>query len=387
MSAKPPTTLPQFDVFMDTIVAKLPQAQHIREEDAKVWYEATKQIEPERFLWHCERLKGIGGSDIGELVAAKEGEYNAFKTPYDIINEKLMIKTIDGGTKHTRFGTLMEPVSQALFHEKFNCTSNQQLINQVNAHASERHPWMRSNVDDIVSIGGQNTDPNVNGVIVVDYKNKAKIPGEPSTQEKSQVTQYNYALEESGFQGPVGRALAYTDFAAKDIEVRPVDLNPRLLKSLLNSGDEAWEHVLNNTKPGFSVAVKTDLVFSDESKEKIESLESRIVKAKVIAEAAKTQVGELEGELKKEIKSQTGEALVKGQTMPLKLLGTTIRQKLIVPELEQLIESQQLNGDDFKKTGKKIDEEKVASFITVAGGDPADYVEKVYDIKKNQRVL
>jgi len=33
--------------FMDTIVAKLPQAQHIREEDAKVWYEATKQIEPE----------------------------------------------------------------------------------------------------------------------------------------------------------------------------------------------------------------------------------------------------------------------------------------------------------------------------------------------------
>jgi len=65
--------------------------------------------------------------------------------------------------------------------------------------------------------------------------------------------------------------------------------------------------------------------------------------------------------------------------MPLKLLGTTIRQKLIVPELEQLIESQQLNGDDFKKTGKKIDEEKVASFITVAGGDPADYVEKVYE--------
>jgi len=123
--------------------------------------------------------------------------------------------------KHTRFGTLMEPVSQALFHEKFNCTSNQQLINQVNAHASERHPWMRSNVDDIVSIGGQNTDPNVNGVIVVDYKTKPKFQVNPQPRKSHRLLSIIMLLRNQGFRGQL------------EGHLRILTLLPRILKYVL----------------------------------------------------------------------------------------------------------------------------------------------------------
>ena len=98
--------IPEFDLFLREYVATLPQARHIKEEDAKIWYDTTKKLEPSRFLWHYDRLHGLGGSDMGEIVAAYRGEYNMFKTPYDIIEEKLMRRTIEGGTKHTRWGTI-----------------------------------------------------------------------------------------------------------------------------------------------------------------------------------------------------------------------------------------------------------------------------------------
>ena len=108
--------IPEFDVFLRKYVATLPQAHHIKEEDAKVWYETTKKLEPTRFMWHYDRLHGLGGSDMGEIVAAYRGEFHMFKTPYDIIEEKLMRRTIESETKHTRWGTKMEPVTREIFH-------------------------------------------------------------------------------------------------------------------------------------------------------------------------------------------------------------------------------------------------------------------------------
>jgi len=69
--------IPEFNVFLRDYVSKLPQAIHIKEEDAKVWYETAKELEPERFFWHYDRLHGLGGSDMGEIVAAYRGEYKA----------------------------------------------------------------------------------------------------------------------------------------------------------------------------------------------------------------------------------------------------------------------------------------------------------------------
>lgn len=373
---------PTFDDFMNNTVAKLPQAQHIKEEDAKVWYDSVRKNDPERFEWHTKRLTGLGGSDIGEIVANKMGEFNAFKTPYDIINDKLLRSPIEPHTNHTRFGSLMEDVTKAIFHEDFKCSSNTQLIQQITDHVSPRHPWLKSNPDDVVNIGGPGADPNVSGVLVVDYKNLSVVPSEPATTVKAQLIQYNYALEESGFTGPVARAAVYTDFGSKTVIAKPIDLDPEIVKHVLSGGDEAWNHVLNDTKPAFSIAVKSNINFSDESKEKLQQLEEQIAKVKVVVTAATNELDDLQKEFVDELKEQAGEKLIKGESLPVRLMSVTTRQTLNEPEVENLIQTQKLDPQDFKKDTKKLDEDRVIEALQEAGKNPNDYIKKTYDFDK-----
>jgi len=117
-----------FDIFLQRIKDELPQAQHIKKEDAKVWYDSVAQYDPERLNWHFERLKGLGGSDIGEIAAWKLGVFNIFKTPRDIIDEKLLRKSVEPQNNNMRRGTYLEPVIQQIFLEDYN--ASQRLVGE-----------------------------------------------------------------------------------------------------------------------------------------------------------------------------------------------------------------------------------------------------------------
>lgn len=375
------TDIPSFDVFMNTMVSTLPQVQHIREEDAKMWYNMTLEREPERFLWHFERLKGFGGSDMGEIVASHLGEYNVFKTTYDIINEKLMRKPIDAGTKHTLYGQLFEDSLKRLFQETYNLKTAQDLVDRIDNHVSQKHPWLRSNVDDVV-IPRNALSSDESLVFIIDYKNKQEIPKEPTTAEKVQVHQYQFALAESGFNGEVGRAIVYNDFYNKEALCRLVDLEPEIVIAMRSAGDEAWEHVLNDTKPSFSIAKSSEIAFTDDEKEKLHELERKYAKAKIIEDAAKEHSATIQNEIKAIFEEKTGNKLLKGNKLPLDVLGTTIRQVLVEPEAETLISKQNLTREEYVKKGTKLDEAKVRVALAENGLDPKDFLTEQLDIQK-----
>ncbi len=376
---------PTFDDFMNNIVVKLPQAQHIKEEDARVWFNSVMKNDPDRFDWHVKRLEGIGGSDIGAIVTSRMGEYNPFKTQYDVINDKLLRNPVEEDTRHTRWGKLMEEVSRELFHQDFKCQSNLQLIEQINNHVSEKHPWMRNNVDEVVNLGGPRADPNVSGVLVGDFKNPTAIPLVVETPYQAQVTQYHYALEESGFKGPVVRAVIYTDTVKKGVVVKPVDLDPEILKHVLQGGDDIWNHIITDTKPKFSVPVKRNITFDDESKEKLQELEEQIAKTSVLVTTASDRLGMLQEEFKKELQEQADGRNLKGETLPTNLLSISVRQKILESEMDTLIESQQLNKSDFQKITKKFNDDKVTQLIQESGGEVGDYLQKTWDAKKIEK--
>ena len=375
-------TIPDFKSFMQDYVSLLPQAFHIKEEDAKVWYDAAKSLEPERFFWHYDRLHGLGGSDMGEIVAAYRGEYNMFKTPYDIIEEKLMRRTVGNSTKHTRFGIKMEPVTREMFHEDYGCSSRKDLIQQVDNFTTPKIPWMRCNVDDIVGIGPLAADPKMQDVWLLDYKNKAVIPPEPTITERVQVHMYRKAMVESGYQGNVALLIVYMDYVNKEPVPRVVDYDKDLERQIIEAGNETWQHVLNDTKPRFARTTGTPLVLSEAAKEKVAPLEESIARAKVIADAAKQQVDELQEKLVAIIKEEAGPGLLKSLQIPLATLSSMVKQTLIEPELETLLAAQKHPAADLQKDGKNLDEAKVTAFIKEHGGDPFEFKEKVYDLKK-----
>lgn len=374
--------IPEFNVFLQEYVSKLPQANHIKEEDAKVWYESAKKNEPARFFWHYDRLFGLGGSDMGEIVAAYRGEYNMFKTPYDIIEEKLMRRPVGGSTKHTRFGTRQEQPLRETFQEEYGCASCHGLINQVDNFKTSKHVWMRCNVDDIVSMGALAVEPKMQDVWLLDYKNKAIIPPEPTITERVQVHMYRKALVESGYKGSVALLIVYMDYVNKESVPRLVDYDKDLEMQLIDAGNDVWQHVLNDTKPRIERTFGKPMVLSEDGKVKVASLEERIAKAKVVADAAKKAADELQEQLSIIIQEEVGTELLKTQKLPFAKLSSTVRQSLIEPELETLLAEQKKPAVDLQKDGKKFDEAMVTAFIKEHGGDPFEYKEKVYDLKK-----
>ena len=78
------------------IIDSLPQRKFMKDEDIERWIESVWENEPDRIIWHANRLNGFGGSEIGVLVAdmrTKEGDefsptYHTFKTAKEVIQEK-----------------------------------------------------------------------------------------------------------------------------------------------------------------------------------------------------------------------------------------------------------------------------------------------------------
>jgi hypothetical protein len=217
---------------------------------------------------------------------------------------------------------------------------------------------------------------------LLDYKNKAIIPPEPTITERVQVHLYRKALVESGYQGNVALLIVYMDYVNKEAVPRVVDYDKDLEMQILKAGDETWQHVLNDTKPKFTRNFGTPLVLSEAAKEKVAPLEERIARAKVIADAAKKEADELQEELATIIKEEAGAGLIKSLDLPLTTLSSSVRQTLIEPELETLLAAQKHPAADLQKEGKKLDEAKVTAFIKEHGGDPFEFKEKIYDLKK-----
>ena len=217
---------------------------------------------------------------------------------------------------------------------------------------------------------------------MIDYKNKAIIPPEPTITEKVQVHLYRKALVESGYEGNIGLLIVYMDYINKEPVPKPVDYDGDLEMQIIEAGNDVWQHVLNDTKPRFDRKNSPILILSEEAKEIVGPLEEQLARAKVIAEAAKKAADALQEKLTEILEAEVGAGLLKSFNIPLKMLSSTVRQTIIEPELETLLAAQKTPAQISKKMGKTLMKQKSLNSSRSMVGIRLSLKEKVYDLPK-----
>lgn len=225
-----------------TAIRALPQARYIPHNRAVQWVDIVEREEPERLLWHVDRLKGFGGSDIGSLVAARRaadtGEHiHTFKSDRDIVRDKLLLNYPQKPVGPMLWGTLLEDDIEQLAMHRFGAQVDREAIAAIESLPQDRaHPWVRRNLDSIWKIG--------NARILVDYKAPGDIAhffsqGAP-LEYRCQLHQYAYEGKRAGVKFDA-YALCVLDTARRIPRLIDVRHDDAILSELLDAGDMYWE--------------------------------------------------------------------------------------------------------------------------------------------------
>ena len=94
---------------LNSALRALPQYSRILPEDAQRWIDQVGKNDPQRLLWHIERLgAGFGGSEMGALILDLLDRTAPFQSAAQLQNQKLMRATPDPSNRYTRRGTVLE---------------------------------------------------------------------------------------------------------------------------------------------------------------------------------------------------------------------------------------------------------------------------------------
>lgn len=376
------SNIPDKKEFLNEWVPVLPQAQHIREEDAANWYDSAITNDPERFEWHFERLKGIGGSDIGEIVADYLGYENQFVNPLQIYRNKMMQGSVGEQNKMMRRGSYLEPVIQRIFHEDFNCKSRNDLINQINNIRSDNLYFLRANTDDVVEM-------NDGSVYIVDYKSSSVTPDFTTVQYGAQVHQYDLLLSEArqnesdnGAKSVDGLLVAYFDYPNGTVQPIEVPYTPEISEAISEAGRQFWEdHVLKGVPPEQKAKEKVPAEYSQDELETIKTVEEDMVKINILAKTAEEIKKEKQAELYG-LTSRDSEVTLKGANLPLQTCSTKVTQKIDYEKFTNMIVGMGMSNEEFMSPGSKLDEKKVKELIKSQGHKIKDYYALEYDVGK-----
>lgn len=146
------------DEQMKALISLSPVATHMRSDQVTNWIERVLHNEPDRAIWHVERLFGFGGSEIGPLVNSQHDESNNFTSAYEICAGKLCKLPPSQGDTHTVRGTVYEDIVQQFFEAKLDKMGfrwerlDDVQQNDIENKNNPKYFWMRSSLDGLYSI-------------------------------------------------------------------------------------------------------------------------------------------------------------------------------------------------------------------------------------------
>lgn len=148
----------------------LPQRSLISDQVAERWVDGIVTMDPDRAVWHARRARGIGGSEIGEILRRRLGMGEQFKTPERISREKLLLELPEGDNPYIRRGRDLELLAQKVYERLTGRTSVKDQEPYASAF-SEAHPqasFAVGNPDDV------NETPEKR-IIIPDYKVRSTL--------------------------------------------------------------------------------------------------------------------------------------------------------------------------------------------------------------------
>lgn len=365
--------LPSENEFLSRWVPTLPQAVHIDRETALSWREQVKAIEPDRFAWHFRRLFGIGGSEIGEIVAQSRDEPCQFQTPREIALSKLMRSAPTGQDPVLRRGVLMEPVIRQVFHEDFDVVPMERQRAVIEAYRDLDHPWMRGNLDDFVLFERR--------PCIVDYKAPGEVHGEVPLLYICQLHQYGHLYLGARAQGlavhpdeiePPSLINVRFHYSSGCARLATVRWSDEIHAAILAAGDTFWESVLAGQIPDWAPRKQKVLKLNEVERNHLASLEDSLVRALLLREATEAARTEI-SEAMVQVVTQGGSRLVHDHKPDLFGLTMGVRRAVDEDLYTRLATNNKQAVQDLSVATSKFDTEAMAARLSELGEDPSRY--------------
>lgn len=311
-------------VSLAAAFSALPQREVVEQEDAQKWLENILKWHKPRAVWHANRLRGIGGSEMGAVVRGVQGlNETGFSTFERVAEHKLMKRLPDFETYHMKRGTVLERLAQLAFCYRQNAVSDVESIKNIEKGSSVKGlEWLVGNPDDVVFLSS-------GGRWLVDYKVPSVVDDSVDFDYEVQLNHYSINAELKGIKLD-GMLLVKLDLApeiaaalvervedmrsdelhdlAKTIakvnlpgmRVLPIVVppNPTLRQQILESGNQFWnDYVLKGIVPNQR---KELLPVSELTSEKISRFQLQYAAAKaginqlnLIASEAENAIAEM----------------------------------------------------------------------------------------------
>lgn len=276
-------TSANFEAFMEKVRETLPHFAHIQEKDALAWFASLSNDRFNDEDWHLRRLRKIGGSESGILVAPIYGEPAPFdQTPGQVFDRKLMRGVLEQNDA-MRFGHEHEPVARKMYEEKMFAAGwerDTEGMERLSAFVAADSGSMAYSPDDLFVMKGP--DGSVLKRLLPDYKSPfgGKVPGlrgDKVAPGFSYVVQLHHGLDvcrKAGLQVDALRLcfLDHPDNIAKPKQARlmvmDIDIDEALIAEIRKACDGMMERVRLNERP-----LPSHVLQADEAQQRLRQLQ------------------------------------------------------------------------------------------------------------------
>lgn len=243
-------------------VGELQQAKYIDDFYLHDWITKVLETDPERLSWHVRRLRGIGGSEIGTLWMAENGQFHPFHSCSDVVASKLLRQMPLDSEGNLQRGSMMEdPILRPKFREEMvklyssegkTLRFRDDLFDKFMNYVDEdpKLVWLVGTPDDILEVDGK--------LIIVDYK--APTSGtiaslrrysDDSAPIYYEAQLHHYATIAQKIGIPVDSLmLASLDYDKFTFNLKKIEVRPDFQQELLDVGTKYWfDYVMKGQIP------------------------------------------------------------------------------------------------------------------------------------------
>ncbi|KXS55567.1 MAG: hypothetical protein AWU57_16 [Marinobacter sp. T13-3] len=227
------------------VVDALPQRKMIADETAERWIDGIIKRDPERAVWHAKRAGGLGGSEIGELVAVAAGLPTTYSTLEEISRQKLLLDFPMRENEHMARGTAMEPLAQKVYWKTSGDTSvlDDPDVAKAFEEGHPEHEWLVGNPDEVAECRRV-------GRVITDFKVRNNLDPEDGAKlvNVCQLHWYGVLYEGHFKEPPAGYKLGELDIPTQMIDSLMAEDNPDF--------DALAETIASVNRPGFGIQTR-----------------------------------------------------------------------------------------------------------------------------------
>lgn len=295
MSLLPPSTSPEeYQRLLHKIDALCPYPVPVQTRER--WLQSVLKTDPNRVDWHIDRVFRHSGSEIGVLVAAREGSPDPFnRSDREIVAGMLMVYTPTPPTPVMRRGIDLEPIilNMVMSGEWLKDQGwDPQTVRIEKVETPAVMAWEHKGVpysgnpDVVVRVTPDGERPLV---IVIDAKSPGETSENPYDAYAIQVDHYRWGLEKHGIHTDLS-AVAQLDLRAWALHVTINDpmSYEKNIRRIADAASFYHEHYLSQgILPEWTAREDMALSEDDPRRVPIEEQSMRFVSAKLLADSFK----------------------------------------------------------------------------------------------------